>query len=230
MMNLQDKLPPAWRPLLQKALQKESFKALEKFLEEEYASGEIFPPEEDLFSAFRLTPPGKVKVLILGQDPYHDDGQAHGLAFSVPDGIKIPPSLRNIYKELASDLNLNPPSGGNLTAWALQGVLMLNTVLTVRAHQAGSHRKKGWEDFTDEVIRAVNENTSHCVFVLWGAPAQSKLPLIDSSRHTVITSAHPSPLSAHRGFLGSRPFSRINAALLAHGQKPVNFDLYDGLL
>ena len=220
----------AWEEALKEEFRKDYYKKLYQFIREEYKTKVVYPPSEEIFSAFHLTPLEQVKVVILGQDPYHDNGQAHGLAFSVPDGMKIPPSLRNIYKELASDLNVNPPSGGNLTAWALQGVLMLNTVLTVRAHQAGSHRKKGWEDFTDEVIKAVNENAAHCVFVLWGAPAQNKLPLIDSSRHTVITSAHPSPLSAHRGFLGSRPFSRINAALLAHGQKPIHFDLYDGLL
>ncbi|MBO5723259.1 MAG: uracil-DNA glycosylase [Lentisphaeria bacterium] len=224
-MNISAMLPEKWRFCLQEALETPSFEKLRSFLEQEYALHTVFPPEKDLFSAFHLTEPDQVKVLILGQDPYHDEGQAHGLAFSVPCGVKIPPSLRNIYKELHTDLGLEMPGSGTLIPWARQGVLLLNTVLTVRAHQAGSHRKQGWEEFTDEVIRRISERNSHCVFVLWGSPAQSKLPLIDVSRHTVIACAHPSPLSAHRGFLGSRPFSRINEALRSHGQAPVDWAL-----
>ncbi len=222
-MNLAEMLPAEWRTVLDSALHAESFQALSAFLEQEYADRQIFPPKEDLFSAFRLTPPGKVRVLILGQDPYHDDGQAHGLAFSVRPGMKFPPSLRNIFKELNADLGVPTPDSGSLECWARQGVLLLNTVLTVRAHSAGSHQKHGWEEFTDAVIRAVSGFPSPVVFVLWGAPAQKKLPLIDASHHTVLQSAHPSPLSAFRGFFGSRPFSAINRALERTGTPPIEF-------
>lgn len=216
-MDLAALLPDSWRAELDSALRTESFRKLQDFLEEEYSSRRIFPPREDLFSAFRLTAPDKVRVLILGQDPYHDDGQAHGLAFSVRPGVRFPPSLRNIFQERLDDLGIPVPSHGSLESWAKQGVLLLNTVLTVRAHEPASHKKHGWEEFTDAVIRTVGSRTSPVVFVLWGAPAQKKKRLIDTTRHIVLESAHPSPLSAYRGFFGSRPFSRINEALRAHG-------------
>ncbi len=216
-MDLAALLPDSWRAELDSALRTESFRKLQDFLEKEYSSRRIFPPREDLFSAFRLTAPDKVRVLILGQDPYHDDGQAHGLAFSVRPGVRFPPSLRNIFQERLDDLGIPVPSHGSLESWAKQGVLLLNTVLTVRAHEPASHKKHGWEEFTDAVIRTVVSRTSPVVFVLWGAPAQKKKRLIDTTRHIVLESAHPSPLSAYRGFFGSRPFSRINEALRAHG-------------
>jgi len=216
-------LPEAWRALLHDACRAESFRQLDDFLAAEYRARTIFPPREDLFTAFRLTAPDQVKVVILGQDPYHDEGQAHGLAFSVRPGVRFPPSLRNIFKELAADLGSEIPETGSLVSWAEQGVLLLNTVLSVRAHQPGSHRKHGWENFTDAVISGLSREKGHLVFVLWGAPAQSKLPLIDQGKHSVICSAHPSPLSAHRGFFGSRPFSAVNRDLAAHGIEPVRW-------
>ena len=218
-------LPREWSLFLSDALQSDSFRELAEFLTQEYRTEKVFPPPEDLFTAFRLTPPEKVKAVILGQDPYHDDGQAHGLAFSVRDGVRFPPSLRNIFKELNADLNLPVPVSGSLVPWAKQGVLLLNTVLTVRAHQPGSHRKHGWETFTDAVIKRLSDRSKHLVFILWGAPAQTKLPLIDRTRHTVICSAHPSPLSAHRGFFGSRPFSAVNRDLKENGITPVDWNL-----
>lgn len=173
----------------------------------------MLPPQEHVFASLQATPLDKVKVLVLGQDPYHDIGQAHGLCFSVLPGVKLPPSLKNIYKELQADLGIEPVEHGYLMSWARQGILLLNTVLTVRAHEAHSHRKQGWETFTDAVIETVAAKSSPVVFVLWGNPAQKKKPLIDHERHVVIESPHPSPLSAHRGFLGSQPFSKINQAL-----------------
>ena len=205
-MELAKLLPDQWRLLLHDALNTESFKQLELFLDQEYREQEIFPPLENLFHAFRLTPPDQVKAVILGQDPYHDNGQAHGLAFSVRPGVRHPPSLRNIFKELNTDIGVPIPESGSLESWAKQGVLLLNTVLTVRAHAANSHRKHGWETFTDSVIRTVNGFDRPVVFVLWGDPAQKKTALIDQARHKIIASAHPSPLSAYRGFFGSRPF------------------------
>ena len=205
-MNLEAMLPAEWRNVLRPALQTESFRRLSDFLTKEYAEQKVFPPEQDLFRAVRLTPPDAVRVLILGQDPYHDDGQANGLAFSVRDGMHVP-----------------IPDSGSLDHWAEQGILLLNTVLTVRAHAPASHQKKGWEAFTDAVIRTVSAFSRPVVFVLWGGPAQKKLPLIDLSRHTVLQSAHPSPLSAYRGFFGSRPFSAINRALEKAGSAPIVF-------
>ena len=222
-MNLEAMLPEKWRNVLLPALQTESFRRLSDFLTKEYAEQKIFPPEQDLFRAFRLTPPDAVRVLIRGQDPYHDDGQANGLAFSVRDGMPFPPSLRNIFKEMNADLHVPIPDSGSLDHWAEQGILLLNTVLTVRAHAPASHQKKGWEAFTDAVIRTVSTFPRPVVFVLWGGPAQKKLPLIDLSRHTVLQSAHPSPLSAYRGFFGSRPFSAINRALEKAGSAPIVF-------
>ena len=223
--ELEKLLPEAWRQFLPEAVAEESFRRLSVFLNAEYREQTVFPPLDDLFTAFRLTIPDQVKVVILGQDPYHDVGQAHGLAFSVKAGVRFPPSLRNIFKELHSDLNLPIPESGLLTPWAEQGVLLLNTVLTVRAHQPASHQKHGWEDFTDAVIAALSRKKDHLVYVLWGAPAQAKQPLIDMAKHTVICSAHPSPLSAHRGFFGSRPFSAVNRDLAAHGMKSIDWSL-----
>ena len=224
-IELKSLLPEAWRLFLPEAADSESFRKLSEFLNIEYREQTVFPPLDDLFTAFRLTSPEQVKVVIVGQDPYHDDGQAHGLAFSVKAGVRLPPSLRNIFKELNSDLNLPVPKSGLLTRWAEQGVLLLNTVLTVRAHQPGSHQKHGWEAFTDAVIAGLSREKAHLVYVLWGGPAQAKQPLIDMTKHTVICSAHPSPLSAHRGFFGSRPFSAVNRDLAAHGMKSIDWDL-----
>ncbi len=229
-MNLASMLPEAWSAELDSVLHSESFRNLQTFLEEEYSSRQIFPPEEDLFSAFRLTPPDKVRVLILGQDPYHDDGQAHGLAFSVRPGVRFPPSLRNIFQELRDDLGIPIPPHGSLESWAKQGVLLLNTVLTVRAHAAASHKNHGWEEFTDAVIQAVSSRETPVIFVLWGAPAQKKKRLINTTRHIVLESAHPSPLSAYRGFFGSRPFSRINEELRKHGFAEIDWRTEPSLL
>jgi uracil-DNA glycosylase len=187
----------------------------------------VYPPPDEVFAALHLTPYAETRVVILGQDPYHGPGQAHGLCFSVRDGVALPPSLVNIYKELSDDLGIPPPRHGNLEAWARQGVLLLNATLTVRAGQAGSHQGKGWETFTDAVLATVNAKPEHVVFILWGGYARKKKALIDTGRHTVIESPHPSPLSAHNGFFGSRPFSRANAALVAAGRDPVDWDLTD---
>lgn len=223
--DLSGQLPPDWRDALPPELLAEVFPPLQEFLAAECRAHAVFPPPDRLFSAFRLTPFRAVRAVILGQDPYHDDGQAHGLAFSVLPGVPPPPSLRNIFKERQADLGLPPPAAGCLDAWARQGVLLLNTVLTVRAHAAGSHQGRGWERFTDGVIRALNARSEPVVFVLWGGPAQKKLALIDAARHPVLTAPHPSPLSAHRGFLGSRPFSGVNARLAALGRPPVDWQL-----
>lgn len=225
MPDLAGQLPPDWRAALPPTVLTELFPPLQAFLERECREQSVFPPPDRLFSAFRLTPFHKVRAVILGQDPYHDDGQAHGLAFSVLPGVPPPPSLRNIFKERQADLGLPPPAAGCLDAWARQGVLLLNTVLTVQAHAAGSHQKRGWEPFTNAVIQALNARPAPVVFVLWGGPAQRKLALIDSVRHPVLTAPHPSPLSAHRGFLGSRPFSSINARLATLGQPPIDWRL-----
>lgn len=216
-----------WRPILLEETRQPYFKALRQFVAEERQRGAVFPPEHEVFAALHLTPYEKVSVFILGQDPYHDDGQAHGLCFSVRPGVPPPPSLQNIFKELHADLGCKIPNNGYLVPWAEQGVLLLNAVLTVRAHQANSHQGKGWETFTDAVIRAVNAKPDPVVFVLWGANARRKLPLIDQSRHIVIESPHPSPLSAHRGFFGSRPFSHINAALRQVGKPEIDWQLHD---
>ncbi len=197
------------------------------FLQSERRQHPVFPPEEDLFSALALTPYQQVKVLLLGQDPYHREGQAHGLSFSVRPGVPLPPSLKNIFKELQADVGISIPKHGHLTSWARQGVLMLNTVLTVRAHQPHSHKNKGWETFTDAIIRKVNQKEDPVVFVLWGNPAKKKKKWIDTERHTVIESAHPSPLSARRGFFGSRPFSAINRALRAAGHREIDWTIPD---
>jgi uracil-DNA glycosylase len=224
-MTLKDLLPKDWKKILALELEKDYFEKLNAFLLNEWSSEEIFPPKEDIFSALKHTPYNSVRVLILGQDPYLDLGQAHGLCFSVRRGVKLPPSLKNIYKELEADLGIKPADDGFLESWADQGVLLLNTVLTVRAHQANSHSKKGWEIFTDAIIKAVNEKKDPVVFVLWGNPSQKKIPLIDQNKHKIISSAHPSPLSARRGFFGSKPFSRINDALKKSGFPAIDWNL-----
>lgn len=220
-------LPASWQALLADELDKPYFQALQQFVDAERAAHTVFPPDNDVFNALKLTPYEHVNVMVLGQDPYHDDNQAHGLAFSVRPGIKPPPSLVNIFKELKNDLGCRIPNNGYLVPWAEQGVLLLNAVLTVQSHKPASHKGKGWETFTDAVIRAVNAKDSPVVFVLWGAYAQKKQTLIDTNRHTVVQSAHPSPLSARNGFFGSRPFSQINAALGAAGKTEINWQLPD---
>jgi uracil-DNA glycosylase len=202
-----------WDEVLNDEFEKPYYSKLREFLKREYAEEMIYPQVDELWTAFKLTPFNEVKVVVLGQDPYHGPGQAHGLSFSVKPGIKIPPSLRNMFKELASDIGCPVPESGTLTGWAEQGVLLLNTVLTVRDGQAHSHRKQGWEVFTDEVIRKLSNRDEPIVFVLWGRPAQEKKKLIDTSRHAIIESVHPSPLSASRGFIGSRPYSKTNQIL-----------------
>ncbi len=224
-MPLFDQIPPTWQPALADERGKPYLAQLALFLAEERAQHAVFPPEQEVFSALRLTPYAEVRALIVGQDPYHGEGQAHGLAFSVRQSVKIPPSLANIYKELAGDLGLARARQGDLRPWAVQGVLLLNTVLTVRAHVPASHKGRGWEYLTDAVIRALNARPQRVVFVLWGRHAQKKRPLIDGPQHVVIESAHPSPLSAHNGFFGSRPFSAINHALEEVGLAPINWRL-----
>jgi uracil-DNA glycosylase len=217
-----------WNPVLRGEFAKPYWAELQAFVADERAHHPVYPPHDLVFAALHRTPIAEVKVVILGQDPYHGPRQAHGLCFSVPDGVPPPPSLRNILVELESDLGLPAPRSGDLGRWADQGVLLLNTTLTVRGGHAASHQKHGWETFTDEVIRAVNAKPERVVFLLWGAAARRKRDLIDRSRHVVIESAHPSPLSAHNGFFGSRPFSRANAALVEAGRDPVDWRLDTG--
>ncbi len=218
-------IPESWQSHLAAEVEKPYFQLLDKFVEKERQEHTIFPPEDKVFSALELTPYENVKVLLLGQDPYHDDNQAHGLCFSVLPGIKPPPSLKNIYTELKNDVGFTIPNNGYLISWAKQGILMLNAVLTVRAHEPNSHKDKGWETFTDAIIRKVNDKSDPVVFVLWGGYAQKKLGLIDTSRHTVIQSAHPSPLSARNGFFGSKAFSKINAALAKSGKPEIDWQI-----
>ncbi len=218
-------IPFGWQDVLAGEITKPYFQQLSQFLDEERKQYKIFPPESEIFTALELTPYENVNVLLLGQDPYHDDNQAHGLCFSVSPGIKPPPSLMNMYKELHDDVGFKIPNHGYLAAWARQGMLMINAVLTVRAHQANSHKDKGWETFTDAIIRAVSAKSSQVIFVLWGNYAQKKMPLIDTKRHVIIRSAHPSPLSANNGFFGSKPFSKINAALRAQGKPEIDWQL-----
>jgi uracil-DNA glycosylase len=213
-----------WNPVLRAELAKPYWSDLQAFVRAERERFRVYPPPEEVFAALHLTPYADTRVVILGQDPYHGPGQAHGLCFSVRNGVALPPSLVNIYKELSDDLGIPPPRHGNLEAWARQGVLLLNTTLTVRAGAAASHQGKGWETFTDEVIRAVNAKEHPVVFILWGTHARRKRALLDG-RHIVIESAHPSPLSAHNGFFGSKPFSRTNEALEQAGLKPVDWRL-----
>ena len=216
-----------WAPLLEEEFKKPYYLELRKFLVNEYNTRTIYPDKYDIFNALHFTPYEKTKVVILGQDPYHGPGQAHGLSFSVKPGVPIPPSLQNIYRELADDLGCKIPNHGFLEHWAKQGVLLLNTVLTVRAGQANSHRGKGWEQFTDRVISLLNEREKPVVFILWGRPAQSKKALITNSHHYFIESPHPSPLSASRGFFGSRPFSRANRFLRENNMEEIDWQIPD---
>ena len=214
-----------WNPVLRGELDQPYWPELQRFVATERTRHTVYPAEDQVFAALHLTPLAEVKVLILGQDPYHGPGQAHGLCFSVRAGTPPPPSLQNIFTELHDDLGIERPTTGDLTPWARQGVLLLNATLTVRAHQAASHQGKGWETFTDQVIRAVNDKTDTVVFILWGNSARRKKVLVDVDRHVIIESPHPSPLSAHRGFFGSHPFSRANEALVAAGRAPVDWRL-----
>ena len=214
----------SWKDILKDEFEKDYFKKLETFINEEYATNTIYPPKEDIFNALNFTDYDDVKAVIIGQDPYHGPNQAHGLSFSVKDGVKLPPSLRNIYKEMSSDLNCSIPTTGYLKSWADQGVLLLNTVLTVRAGEANSHKRKGWEIFTDEIIKLLNNKEKSIVFILWGNNAISKKQLITNPNHYVIQSVHPSPLSASRGFFGSKPFSKCNNYLKQSNQTPIHWE------
>ncbi len=221
-------MPPIsndWLPALRGEFQKDYYKNLHQTVMQEYRTRQIFPEADDLFNAFHLTPLKDVKVVIFGQDPYHNVGQAHGLCFSVKPGVEIPPSLVNIYKELQDDLGCYIPNNGYLVKWAEQGVLLLNTVLTVRAHQANSHRGIGWEEFTDAAIRILNEQDRPIVFILWGRPAQMKKVMLDNPKHLILEAPHPSPLSSYRGFFGSRPFSKTNDFLKQHGIEPIDWQI-----
>ena len=216
------KIEPSWNERLRDEFAAPYFRQLVDFVHAEYRQGVCYPPGRQIFNAFNLCPFDKVKVVIIGQDPYHEPGQAHGLSFSVNDGIPFPPSLINIFKEISNDLGTPMPMSGNLTRWAEQGVLLLNATLTVRAHQAASHQRRGWEKFTDAVIKALDAHRDHLVFILWGGYARSKAKLIDSSRHLVLQSVHPSPLSAnHGGWFGNHHFSRANAYLKEHGEDEI---------
>ena len=226
-MTVDPKIEASWKRELAEEFAKPYFADLKAFLLDEKSRYRIYPKGRDIFAAYNLTPFDRVKVVILGQDPYHGPNQAHGLAFSVQRGIAHPPSLQNIFKELHDDLGCSVPRDGTLEKWAQQGVFLLNTVLTVRAGQAHSHKEHGWERFTDATIKALSDRREHLVFILWGRPAQMKAPLIDASKHHIITSPHPSPLSAYRGFFGSRPFSRTNAYLQANGIAPIDWCLDD---
>ena len=220
-------IPTGWQPVLADEVKKPYYLELSAYLEKERAEHVVYPPEPDVFNALKLTPFPEVKVLILGQDPYHEPGQAHGLAFSVRPGVDPPPSLQNIFKELHADVGFRIPNNGYLVPWAEQGVLLLNAVLTVRAHQAASHQGKGWEKFTDAAIQALNEREEPLVFVLWGNYAKKKMGFIQAEQHKIIAGTHPSPLSARRGFFGSRPFSQINQFLNEHGKPPIDWQLPD---
>ncbi|MBE3594303.1 MAG: uracil-DNA glycosylase [Candidatus Carbobacillus altaicus] len=213
-----------WQTVLEDVLVQPFYEELRAFLKDEYRRYTVYPKMHDLYQALHLTAFAGTRVIILGQDPYHGPGQAHGLSFSVPDGVPFPPSLKNIFLELEQDLSIKEPLSGNLTGWAKQGVLLLNTILSVRAGEPGSHRGRGWEKLTDTIIARLGARHEPLVFMLWGRYAQSKRPLIDESRHLVIASAHPSPLSAHHGFFGSRPFSRANAFLVQHGLPPIDWE------
>lgn len=214
-----------WDEVLSPLFESENYKKIREFLKQEYTRHVVYPDMYDIYNCFRYTPFDKVKVVILGQDPYHNEGQAHGLCFSVQKGVEPPPSLVNIYKELHDDVGFRVPDSGDLTKWAKEGVLLLNTALTVRAHMANSHKNCGWTWFTDNVIHIVSEKKEHVVFLLWGGNARSKKPLIDSEKHLVLECAHPSPLSAYNGFFGCRHFSKTNQYLSAHGIEPVDWQL-----
>ena len=217
------RIEESWRQVLQPEFDKPYFELLTSFVRNAYHTRQCFPPAGLIFNAFNSCPFNQVRVVIIGQDPYHDVGQAHGLCFSVPDGVAVPPSLENIYKELNRDLQIPIPATGNLEHWAQQGVLLLNATLTVEAHHPGSHQNKGWEELTDAAIAALNAQREHLVFMLWGSYAQRKGQMIDRRRHLVLTAPHPSPLSAYRGFIGCGHFSKANAYLIQHGQQPINW-------
>ena len=222
-------MPPIsndWLSPLKEEFGKEYYKKLYQTVNEEYKTHVIYPPADDLFNAFHFTPLHEVKVVILGQDPYHNEGQAHGLCFSVQKGVEIPPSLLNIYKELQDDLNCTMPSSGYLKKWADQGVLLLNTVLTVRAHEANSHKGIGWEEFTDAAIRILNEQDRPIVFMLWGSNAREKKKMLNNPKHLILEAPHPSPLSAYRGFFGCRHFSKCNAFLIKNGLDPIDWQIH----
>ena len=214
-----------WDELLAPLFADERYQKIREFLKFEYSHHIVYPDMYDLYNCFRYTPLDNVKAVILGQDPYHEPNQAHGLCFSVKKGVKLPPSLVNIYKEIEDDLGIKEPDCGDLTKWANEGILLLNTTLTVREHAANSHSKCGWAWFTDSVIKLISDNTQNVVFILWGGNARSKVPLIDGTKHYIIQSAHPSPLSAYNGFFGSKPFSKTNNYLTAHGKAPIDWDL-----
>ncbi|MCE2617437.1 MAG: uracil-DNA glycosylase [Phocaeicola sp.] len=220
-MNVQ--IESSWKQVLAPEFEKTYFKQLTDFVRDEYRKGICYPPGRLIFNAFNLCPFDKVKVVLIGQDPYHEPGQAMGLCFSVNEGIPFPPSLQNIFKEIQSDLGKPIPTSGNLTRWVNQGVFLLNATLTVRQHQAGSHQGKGWEEFTDAVIKALAERREHLVFMLWGSYAQKKGAFIDRNKHLVLTSAHPSPLSVYRGFFGNKHFSKANEYLVAHEETPIDW-------
>ncbi len=220
-MNVQ--IEESWKAHLAAEFEKPYFSQLTNFVRHEYQTNVCYPPGKLIFNAFNLCPFDKVKVVIIGQDPYHGPGQAHGLCFSVNDGVPFPPSLQNIFKEIHNDTGAEIPTTGNLTRWAEQGVLLLNATLTVRAHQAGSHQRMGWEEFTNAAIKALSDNREHLVFILWGSYAQKKGAVIDRTKHLVLTSAHPSPLSAYHGFFGNKHFSLTNAYLEQHGQTPIRW-------
>lgn len=217
------KIEESWRKHIGAEFDKQYFIDLTSFVRQEYVQTMCYPPAKMIFNAFNLCPFDQVKVVIIGQDPYHEPGQAHGLCFSVNDGIQFPPSLVNIFKEIENDCGTPVPQSGNLTRWAEQGVLLLNATLTVRAHQAGSHQRRGWEEFTDAAIKALSADKEHLVFILWGSYAQGKASYIDPSKHLVLKSAHPSPLSAYRGFFGNKHFSRANDYLLQNGETPIQW-------
>lgn len=222
------KLGGGWDELLGGLFDDERYKKIRAFLIDEYRNHVVYPDMYDLFNCFKFTPVDNLKVVILGQDPYHEPNQAHGLCFSVKNGVKLPPSLKNIYKEMASDLGIvQPQNFGDLTKWAEQGVLLLNTTLSVRAHLANSHSKCGWAWFTDSVIKIISQNLKDVVFILWGGNARSKVPLIDQRKHLILQCAHPSPLSAHNGFFGCKFFSKTNEYLISRGKNPVDWDLND---
>lgn len=216
-----------WLEAIGDEFHKDYYRKLYNFVKDEYNHYVIYPKAEDLFNAFHFTPLSKVKVVIIGQDPYHGENQAHGLCFSVQPEVAIPPSLVNIYKELNDDLGCKIPNNGYLKEWADQGILLLNTVLTVRAHQAASHQGKGWEQFTDAVIQAVNAQDRPVVFILWGRPAQMKKKMLTNPKHLILEAPHPSPLSSYRGFFGSKPFSKTNEFLVANGEEPINWQISD---
>jgi uracil-DNA glycosylase len=216
---------PKWKQPLADVMATDSARELAAFVDHEREHFNVYPPENQVFSALSFVGPREISVVILGQDPYHENGQAHGLSFSVQPNVAIPPSLRNIFTEREKDIGLKPPAHGTLTLWAHQGVLLLNTTLTVREGSAGSHAKRGWETITDQIIRTINDNTERCVFILWGTHAQAKKKLITNSYHAILEAPHPSPLSAYRGFFGSSPFSRTNALLQEAGRAPIDWSL-----